>query len=75
MGLGKINHRTHWDYTGWVNALMTPIIVLLDAIEIDRICNTRQLIKISGISPQIRIINDTAEIALKMSIIDRIKTK
>ena len=75
MGLGKINHRTHWDYTGWGNALMAPVIVLLDAIEIDRICKTRQLIKISGISPQIRIINDTAEIALKMSIIDRIKTK
>ena len=46
---------------------MRHVIVALDMIEVDRRCNVAELVEIAQVAPEVRIVDDAAEIALEMS--------
>lgn len=53
---------------------MTSVVVTLDVVEIDRLSDTRQLIELSGIGPQIRIVDQPLTVALEVANVDGIET-
>src|SRR5690606_41847486 len=52
---------------------MAVVVMLLDMLEADRLGNARPLIEFAQITGQVGIILDTPDIALEVTVVDRIK--
>ena len=49
------------------------IVMALDVVEIDRLGDTRLLIEVHQITPQVRIVDDAPEIAFEMPVVDDVE--
>ena len=68
-----IDFRSNWHDTGRIYGSMTLIVVFLDMVKVYRFSDTRHLVEITDISPQVRIVNQSTTIALEVAHINRIE--
>ena len=58
---------------GGINLCLRHVIVTLDVIEVDGLCDTRLLVQIHQVSLKIRVINNASDVALEVAVIDDVK--
>src|SRR5215208_3404659 len=73
MRFGKVEDRPLRHYASRVDALVAPVVVLLDVVHVDRLCNAWSLIKILQIAPQVRVVHDTLQVALEVAVVDGVE--
>ena len=73
VGPVQIQYRASRHNARRVQMAVTAVVMGLDVIQADRAGHARHLVQLQHVVPQIRIINQTAQIALEMDNIDRIK--
>src|SRR5438874_387058 len=56
-----------------VDVIVRKVIVTFDVIKVHRLGNARQLVEIEQKTVEVRVINDAAEIAFEVDIIDRVE--
>ena len=71
---GEIQFRADWNDAAWVDGLMTAVIVPADVIEVHGLGDARQLEQIPSVAPEVRIIDQSAQIAFEMAEVDGIET-
>ena len=73
MGYGQVLVGTDRDDTGRIDIVVRDVVMPLDMVEIHGLGNTVGLVEISEIPEEIRIIDDSSNIAFEMSVVDRIE--
>ena len=73
MSTPKALRRANWNYSGRVDIVMREIVVTFDVVEVHRIGNAVDLIKIAQIPVQVRVIDDPSDVAFEMAVVDRIE--
>ncbi len=53
---------------------MTFVVVRLDIVDVDRLGYARYLVQVFHVAPQIRVINQPANVALEVTHIHRVET-
>lgn len=61
------------DDTGRIDIVVRDVVVPLDMVEIHGLGDTVGLVEIFKIPEEIRIIDDSSDVAFKMSVVDRIE--
>ena len=69
----QVLRRADGDDPRRIYIVVSEVVVALDVIEIHRAGDSLNLIKITQVTIQVRIINDSADVAFKMSMVDRIE--
>src|SRR5690554_141257 len=69
----QIKPFTQRHHPCWIDHVVTVIVMLFDVPEIHRARYTRPLIQLAGITSQIRVILNAANVAFEMAMIDRVK--
>ena len=59
---------------GRIDVIVGVVVVPFDVVEVDGLSNPRLLIKISQIAVQVRVIDDSTEVAFEMSVVNRVKS-
>ncbi len=72
---GEVDLGTRRDDSARVNAAVTPVVVVFDVIHVDGFSDSRHLVQLAGIAPQVWIIHETADIALEVADVDRVEAK
>ena len=62
-----------WHNARRINGRVTEVIVMLDMVHVDGLCHIFVLIEFTGISPQVGIIFQTADIALEVTYVYRVE--
>lgn len=75
MRLFQIQDRSFGHNSSWIDLGMAHVIVALDVIEIAGFLNTRKLVDIAQIPPEVGVVHNPLDIAFEMDIIDWIKPK
>ncbi len=70
----QIENRSDGNDACGINFGVRHVVMTLDVIEIDGVGNARLLIQIHQISLQIWIVDDTAQVAFEMAVIDDVET-
>ena len=73
MRLCEIEERADGHNSGRINFSVGHVIMTLDVIEIDRVGNSWLLIQIHQITLQVRVIDDAAQIAFEVSVINDVE--
>src|ERR1700722_8670982 len=68
-----LEYRPDRHDAGRVHVAMAAIIVPLDVIEVHGLGDARHLIKLTQVIRQVRIVDDPAQVALEVAIIDRVE--
>lgn len=74
MGSRQVLVWADWDDTGRVNIIVRDVVMPLDMVEIHGLGDTVGLVEVSEIPEEIRVIDDSSDIALKVSVVYRIET-
>jgi len=74
MWLVKVQSRADRHHTGRVDGVMTAVIVVLDVLHVDRLAHTGPLIKLTYVSPEVRVVDDPFQVALEVTVVDGIKS-
>ena len=69
----EIKRGTNRHDASGINFGMRHVIMPLDVIEVDRLSDAGQLIKVHQITLQVRVIDNAADVALKMAVINNIE--
>jgi hypothetical protein len=70
---GENQERASGHDAGGVEALVAPVVVVLDVVHVDGLRYTRLLIEISQISPQVRIVHDASQVAFEVSVVNGVE--
>jgi hypothetical protein len=70
---GNVQRRTDRNNAGRVDIVVRDVVVPLDVIKVYCLGDPGLLVKISHISVEIGIVNDTADVALEVAVIDRVE--
>ena len=73
MSTPKVLRRANRNYSGRVNIVMREVVVTFDVIEVHRIRNAVNLIKIAEITVQVRVISDPSDVAFEVAVVDRVE--
>lgn len=73
MGRRQVLVGADWDDTGRIDIVVCDVVMPLDMVEVHGIGNTVGLVEISEIPEEMWIVDDSSDIALKMSVVDRIE--
>lgn len=73
MRFGEVEDRALRHYAGRVDALMTPVVVLLDVVHVYRLCDAWSLIEVLQIAPQVRVVYYAPQVALEVAVIDGVE--
>lgn len=73
MGRRQVLIGADWDDTGRIDIVVRDVIMPLDMVEIHGPGDTLGLVEVFEISEEIRIIDDSPDIALKVSVVDRVE--
>jgi hypothetical protein len=65
--------RADRDDTGRIDVVVCDVVVPLDMIEIHGLGDTVGLVEIPEIPEEIRVIDDSPDVALKMAVVDHIE--
>lgn len=69
----EIERRADWDDAGGINFGVRHVIVTLDMIEVDGLCDTGLLIQVHQVTLKVRVIDDAADVAFEVTVIDDIE--
>src|SRR6266571_6148432 len=69
----EIKLRTERHDAARIDVVVRKVIVTFDVVKVHRLGNARQLVEIEQKTLEVRVINDTAEIAFEVDIIDRVE--
>lgn len=69
MGRRQVLVGADWDDTGRINIIMRDVVVPLDVVDIHGLGNAVGLIEIFQIPEQVRVVDDSSEIAFEMSVV------
>ena len=69
----EIKRGTNRHDASGINFAVRHVIMALDVIEVDRLSDAGQLIKVHQITLQIRVIDNAADVALEMAMINNIE--
>src|SRR5688572_20896568 len=61
------------DNSGGIDVVVCDVVVTLDMIEIDRVGNPFDLIEVFEIAEEIRVVDNTPDVALEVAMIDGVK--
>ena len=73
VGRRQILIGADWNDTGGIDIVVRDVVVPLDMVEIHSFGDTVGLVEVFEIPEEIRIIDDSSEIALKMSVVYRVE--
>ena len=73
MRTSEIKLRTERNDARRVDVIVCDVIVTFDVVEVYRLGNARQLVEIKQKTVEVRVINDSAEIAFEVDVIDRVE--
>ena len=73
MRLRKVLVGADWDDTSRIDVVVRYVVMPLDMVDIHGISDAVGLVEVFEIPEEIRVIDDPADIALKMAIVDRIE--
>ena len=73
MRLVEIQHRADRHDPRWIDRFVALIVVTLDVREIRRLSDARPLIELACICPQMRVVDQPANVAFEVSNIHRIE--
>ena len=65
--------RSDRDYAGGIDAVVGAIVVPLDMVEVDGMGDPVGLVEVSEVTEEVRVVPDSSDITLKMSVVDRIE--
>ncbi len=57
-----------------VHRFLAVVVVPDDVIKVNGFCYTSVLIQLTGIGPKVRVVSQALVIALKMRVVDEVKT-
>ncbi len=60
--------RTEWHDAGGVDVVMGDVVVPFDVIEVHRVGDAVDLIEVSQVAEQVRIVRNPAEVALEVAM-------
>ena len=75
VGLVPVDDRPLGHDAARVHALVAAIVVLLDVEEVDGLRHARVLVQLARVRPQVRVVDETLEVALEMADVDRIEAR
>jgi hypothetical protein len=64
-----------WNETRWIDFVMRHVVMPLDVVEVDGIRHSRYLVDVAGVGPEVRVIYQTAQVALEMHVVDGIEAE
>ena len=70
----ETDFRSYWDDAVRVNGRMAEVVVVLDVVEIDSSGNPGPLVDLTGVGPQVGIVDQPSQVALEVGHIDRVET-
>ena len=73
MRLHEVERRADGDDAGRINFFVRYVVVALDVIEVDGPGDARQLIEIHQVTLQVGVIDDAADVALEVAVIDDVE--
>src|SRR5690349_18241441 len=71
----EIERGPEWYDAARIDVAHADVIVALDVIHVHRVGDARHLIEFAQVVRQVRIVDDAAQIALEVAVIDRVKSK
>ena len=71
--LAKIERRADRDDAGGINFRVRHVVMTLDVIEVDGLGDTGLLIQVHQVTLQVRVIDDAADVAFEVTVIDDVK--
>src|SRR5882724_3466482 len=69
----QIERWPEWDDSGGINFGVRHVIMTLDMIEINRLGDTGLLIQVHKITLEVRVIDNAADVALEVTMVDDVK--
>ena len=69
----KILYRSDRNNPGRINIIVSKVVVTFDVIEIHGLGDSINLVKITKITVQVRVISDPADVAFEMAMVNRIE--
>ena len=73
MSTPKVLRRANRNYSGRVDIVMREVVVSFDVIEVHRVRNAVNLIEITEIPVQVRVISDPSDVAFEVAVVDRVE--
>jgi len=73
MNTPKVLRRANRNYSGRVDIVMREVVVSFDVIEVHRVRNAVNLIEITEIPVQVRVISDPSDVAFEVAVVDRVE--
>ena len=73
MSTPKVLRRANRNYSGRVDIVMGEVVVPFDVIEVHRVRNAVNLIEITEIPVQVRVISDPSDVAFEVAVVDRVE--
>ena len=73
VGSHEVQHWTNRNDAGGVDVVVCDVIVALDMVNVHRLGDAVDLIEIFKVAEQVGIIDNAPDIALKMTLIDRVE--
>jgi len=74
MGAGKVKQGTDGDNASGVDVVVGNVVVAFNVVEVDGFGDARLLVKIAEIALEVGIIDDPAEVAFEMTVINGVET-
>ena len=65
--------RTERNDPGGIDVVVRDVIMPLDVVEVDRVGDAVDLVEISQVAEEMAIVDDPAEVALEMAVVDGIE--
>ena len=69
----KINYWSFRDNAGWIYLGMTLVVMPFNMVHVHGLGDARLLIKVPQVTIQVGVIDDSAQVAFEMDVINRIK--
>ena len=70
---GEILVGTEGDNTGWIDVVVGDVVVPLDVVEVYRVGDAAGLIEVFEVAKEVRVVDDSAEVALEMAVVDGVE--
>ena len=74
MRLGEVEDRTDGHDASRIDRVVGHIVVTLDVVEVDRLGDAGLLVEIGQVTLEVRVVEDTAEAAFEMDVVDDVET-
>lgn len=73
MSRGELLIGADRDDTGGIDVIVRDVVVPFDMVEIHSLCDAVGLVQVFEIAEKVRVVENSSDIALEMSVVHRIK--